>query len=112
MVESFAKKDADNSFDADKDGDYDEVQEPDETALKVVHANKSSPAFSRDLQLEAVIGVVIKRDQLFYLIKWRGVDEPELVSKKDAHQKWPLKVLKFHEDLLEFDYQDINGIKT
>lgn len=76
----------------DKDGDDDEIQELEEAAPKGVHVQKISPGSARDLKPEAIVGVSKKHDNIVYRIKWRGVDEPELVSKKDAHQKWPLEL--------------------
>jgi len=44
-------------------------------------------------------------DSNFYLefyMKWRGIEETELIPAKEANLKWPQIVIKFYEERLKF----------
>eukprot|EP00088_Acartia_fossae_P041801 TRINITY_DN4374_c0_g1_i3.p1 TRINITY_DN4374_c0_g1~~TRINITY_DN4374_c0_g1_i3.p1 ORF type:complete len:155 (+),score=69.67 TRINITY_DN4374_c0_g1_i3:53-517(+) len=67
---------------------------------------KKKRGFARGLKAEAVVGATNDPGDLWLLVKWKGVDEAELVRAKEANMKIPQIVIKFYEERLNWTEED------
>merc|ERR1711874_240649 len=61
--------------------------------------------FGRGLKAEKIIGTTITPDDIFYLVKWAGGEEADLLPSKEVHKAAPQIVIKYHEDRM----RDLNN---
>ena len=63
--------------------------------------------FARGLNAEKIIGATNDPGDIYFLIKWQGEEEEDLVPAKEANVKIPQMVIKFYQEHLNW-YEDDN----
>jgi Chromo shadow domain len=53
--------------------------------------------YERGLELEKIVGFADSTSELFYLVKWKDLDEFDLLTAKEIHEKDPDFIISFYE---------------
>ncbi|XP_014203902.1 chromobox protein homolog 1-like [Copidosoma floridanum] len=54
--------------------------------------------FKRQLEADKIIGSTKSNGEILFLMKWKGTEEIDLVTAKEANKLCPQVVIKFYED--------------
>ncbi|XP_048191382.1 chromobox protein homolog 3-like [Perognathus longimembris pacificus] len=62
------------------------------------NANDNPTGFDRGLEAERILGATRSSEGLMFLMKWKDLDEPEMVLAREANVKCPQIVIAFYEE--------------
>jgi len=69
--------------------------------IKKLDGDVKPRGFARGLQGEKIIGATNDPYKQFFVVKWRGCNDTDLVAAKDANAKIPQLVIRWYEEQLQ-----------
>ena len=78
-----------------------ETQETNLMTLNQIITHTQSQ-FDLHMELERIIGATKSIGEIIFLVKWKNVDELDLISAKIANLKCPNVVIEFYEERIKF----------
>nr|AFL48188.1 heterochromatin protein 1-like protein 2 [Schmidtea mediterranea] len=71
--------------------------------IKVPIIKDHAYGFDRGLKPQIICGVTKKNDAIYFMIKWDGCDEIDVVPAVQANVKCPQLVIRFYENNFSFE---------
>ena len=65
--------------------------------------NDAINGFDKQYKVDSILGVSKSSGELRFLIKWKGVVEPEIIPARIANVKCPAEVIKFYEQRVNWE---------